>query len=67
VDSQAVSHWGLAFGMMSDSLIHSLANFTNWLANNIPPWAAYRAMWVGRLVTLDNMPGVRPIGIGETW
>jgi hypothetical protein len=67
VDSHAVSHWLLAFGKTRETLRHSLANFANWLANNLPPWAAYRAMWSGRLLALDKMPGVRPICIGETW
>jgi hypothetical protein len=31
------------------------------------PLAAYRAMWAGRLLSLDNIPGIRPIGIGEMW
>jgi hypothetical protein len=67
VDSQAVSHWLLAFGNTSKTLRHSLANFDNWLANKLPQWAIYRAMRSGRLLALDNIPGVRPIGIGETW
>jgi hypothetical protein len=67
VDSQVLSHWLLAFGVTIESLRHSLANFTNWLANNIPPWEAYRAMRAGRLLALDKIPGVRPIGISETW
>jgi hypothetical protein len=62
-----VSHWLLAFGNASETLRHSLANIANWLANNLPPWATYRAMWSGRLLALDKMPGVIPIGIGETW
>jgi hypothetical protein len=54
VDSQAVTHRHLDFGTASEPLRHSLANFTNWLATNIPPWAAHRAMWEGRLLALDN-------------
>jgi hypothetical protein len=67
MDSQYGVHLSLAFGTAIESLIHSLPNFTNWLANNLPPWAAYREIWARRLLLLDNMPGVRPIGIGETW
>ena len=45
----------------------ALADFTSWIANESPPWAAYRALRSGRLVALDKSPGVRPVGIGETW
>jgi hypothetical protein len=61
VDSHAVSHWMLAFGNASETSRHSLANFANWLANNLPPWAAYRVMWSGRLlalVPLGCVPGI---------
>jgi hypothetical protein len=67
VDSQAVAHWLLAYGNASATLRHALAYFTNWLVNTLPPWAAYRALWAGRLLALDKMPGIRPIEIGETW
>jgi hypothetical protein len=43
------------------------AVFTSWLSNELPPWAAYRALRSGRLVALDKSPGVRPVGIGEAW
>ena len=36
------------------------------MANSPPPWAAYHALMVCRLVGLDKSPGVLPVGIGET-
>ncbi len=35
--------------------------------NDFPPWAAYQALMTGHLLALDKNPGVRPIGIGDTW
>ena len=37
------------------------------MANQNPPWAAYRAFISERLILLDKLPGVRPVGIEETW
>jgi hypothetical protein len=67
VDSQAVAHWLLAYGNASATLRHALESFTNWMANTLPPWAAYISLRAGRLLALDKMQGKRPIGIGETW
>ena len=31
------------------------------------PWAAYRVFIYDCLIALDNLPIVRPVGVGETW
>ena len=31
------------------------------------PRAAYHALMSGRLIALEKQPGVRPVGVGETW
>jgi len=41
--------------------------WANWLGNDMPPWPAYWALMACRLVTLDKQPGVRPVGIGESY
>ena len=66
-DAVELSNWLLRFGAESDSLRMEMANWTNWLANTQPPWAAYRAMMANRLVALDKQPGTRPVGIGEIY
>ena len=45
----------------------SVETFVDWIANKIPPWAAYCAFMSGRLIALEKKPGVPPVGIGETW
>ena len=65
IDSVSMSHWLLKFGGASTNLRRSVAKFVEWLANDYPPWASYRAMTWSRLVGLDKCPGVRPIGIGD--
>ena len=37
------------------------------LANDSPPWAAYYAFILGRLIALDKQPGVCPVVVVETW
>ena len=44
-----------------------VAEVGEWLRNGQPPWAAYCAMMSGRLIALDKSPGIKPVGIGETW
>jgi hypothetical protein len=66
-DAHALQQWLLRFGKASRTLRQASAEMVDWLANTFPPWASYRALMAGRLVALDKCPGVRPIGIGETW
>jgi hypothetical protein len=67
IDSVGLSHLLLQFGKTSYKLREAVADFTRWMANELPPWAAYRAMIASRCVALDKCPGVRPVGIGEIW
>jgi hypothetical protein len=57
----------LKFGTASRKLRVALAGLASWMANEFPPWAPYRALMSGRLLALDKSPGVRPVGVGETW
>ena len=63
-DSVNLQHWLLHFGVASVELRLIVANFTEWLINGRPPWAAYQAMMSVRLIALDKQPGVRPVGVG---
>ena len=65
--AEALKNMLLRHGRASSELRDELTEWALWLANSSPPWAAYRAMHQGRLVALDKQPGVRPVGIGETW
>ena len=38
-----------------------------WTFNQNLPWASYQAFMTGSLIALDNLLGVRPVVIGETW
>jgi hypothetical protein len=66
-DAHALQQWLLHFGKSSRLLRQATADLVDGLANSFSPWAAYRALMAGRLVALDKCPGVRPIGVGETW
>ena len=57
----------LKFGDDTTRLHTTVETFVDWLANEAPPWAAYCAFMSGRLIALDKQPGVRLVGIGETW
>ena len=57
----------LKFGKNSQILREEMAAWVEWLGNDSPPWAAYRALMTCRLVALDKQPGVRPLGISEVW
>ena len=59
--------WLLRFRAASGELRLIVYNFTEWLDNGWPPWAAYWSLMRGRLIALDKQLGIRPVGMGETW
>jgi hypothetical protein len=44
-----------------------MVDWAEWLANDMPDWAAYRGLTTRRLLALDKEPGTRPVGIGSIW
>ena len=66
-DYEALQGWLLKFGDEITRLRTSIETFVDWLANGRPPWEAYHKFMSGRMIALDKQPGVRPIGVGETW
>ena len=66
-DLVLIQHALLYFGASSGELRLIARALVEWTGNGRPPWAAYRALMSGRLITLDKQPGIRPVGVGETW
>ena len=66
-DSISLQHWLLRFGAASGELRLIVSEVGEWLSNGRPPWSAYCALMSSRLIALDKSPGIRPVGIGETW
>ena len=63
----SLQHWLLRFVAASGEMRLIFEEVGEWLSNRQDPWAAYRAMISGRLIALDKSPGIRPVGIGDTW
>ena len=57
--------WLLRDGVVSTELREAHATLVVWLANTSLPWATYRALMRGRLISLDKQPRVRPVGVGD--
>ena len=66
-DSSRLQHWLLWFGVAIVGLQKIVREFGDCMPNGHPPWAAYMELMSGRLVGLNKFPGVRPVGVGETW
>ena len=66
-DSVSLQHLLLRFRAAIGELILIVGDFKEWLGNVRPPWAAYRALMSGRIIVQDKQPGIRPVGMGETW
>ena len=65
-DAIELRNWLLSFRCVSEELRLVVAILAYWMANSSPHWAAYGKLMVCCLVALDKLPGVRPVGIGET-
>ena len=65
-DSEALQGWLLKSRDYIKKSIR-LESFVDCLYNITPSWAAYRVLLSGRLISLDKIPRLRPVGIGETW
>ena len=67
VDAVTLQSWMHRYGNASENLREEWMKWVEWLANESPPYAAYRALNARRGVPLDKAPGTRPIHIGEVW
>ena len=67
IDSVLLQHLLMQFGAASRELRLIVGEFVELLGNGRPPWATYRALMSGQLIALDKQPGIRPVGVGETW
>ena len=59
--------WVLKLGEDIKILHTSMETSAKWLFNKSLTWVAYRTFMSGHLIALDKQPGVRPVGVGETW
>ena len=64
---EALQRWLLKFGDYRRKLRISVKSFVDWMANQNPACDAYRLFMSGRLIALDKLPGVSPVGVGEMW
>ncbi|KAL7463315.1 hypothetical protein ACHAXS_003701 [Conticribra weissflogii] len=67
LDSHLLTDLLLRYGTSSNILRTEMAKWSEWLANDSPPWAAYRATMATRAVAFNKFPGVRPLSIGESY
>ena len=66
-ESEALHGWLLKFREYRKRLRTIMETSFDWISNGSPPWAAYFSFMYGHLILLDKQPGVRPVGVGETW
>ena len=66
-DLEALQGCLLKFWGDIKKLCISVESFVGFLEHKNPPWADYWSFMAGRLIALGNKPGLRPVGIGETW
>jgi hypothetical protein len=55
--AHSLTHW-----MLATTAPICFGRFGVMMANKSPPWDAIRALIAGRLLAIDECPGIRPIG-----
>ena len=66
-DLVSLQLWLLRFGAAIGELRLIVGDFVEWMGNGRPPWAAYRARMSVWMIALYKQPGIRLVGVGETW
>ena len=56
----------LCFGCALEELRFFVSSLADLMSNSSSPRSAYQALMACRIVVLEERPGVRPMGIGET-
>jgi hypothetical protein len=67
VDGTTLKEWLLCHEVSSKCLKEEMAHWVVWLSNDSPPFAAYRAVNLLRMLAGDKKPGVRPLACREIW
>jgi hypothetical protein len=67
VDGTTLKEWLLRHEVSSEHLRDEMAHWVVWLSNDSPPFAAYHAVNLSRMLAGDKKPGVRPLARGEIW
>jgi hypothetical protein len=60
VDGTMLKEWLLCYEVSSERLREEMAHWVMWLSNDSPPFAAYRAINLARMLAADKKPGVHP-------
>ena len=63
-DLVSLHYWIIRFGEESGDLRQIVAEFSKWLGNDQPPWAAYCALISDCVIGLDKHLRVWPLGVG---
>ena len=57
----------MLWGGASRKLRLNFKKFAELLANEHPRWVDYHVLMFGGIIGLEEHPGVKPLGVGETW
>ena len=61
-----LKNWLLRFGCALEEKRFEVAGLSDFLVNSSTSWSAYISLMAYRIVVLNNLPEVCPVGIGET-